>query len=127
MIRPILTASVVAGLIAILKKTGNVSELISFCLTKDNTLIGTVVINILIVIIFAEMYLALDNSGEEGEHFGFKDPLDAYYFSTVTSSSVGYGDLLPSSRKAKMLTIVHILTMFFIVLPIILRALEPGN
>jgi hypothetical protein len=78
----------------------------------------------LIVIIFAEMYLALDNSGE---HFGFKDPLDAYYFSTVTSSSVGYGDLLPSSRKAKMLTIVHILTMFFIVLPIILRALEPGN
>ena len=127
MFRPLFTASFVAGLIAILKKTGGISELTSFGFRKDTTLIGTIIVNVIIVTIFAESYWLLDNTGKDGEHFGFETPLDAYYFSTVTSSSVGFGDYLPKSGKAKILNIVHILTMFSIILPVIVRALEPGN
>ena len=87
MIRPLFTASFIAGLIAILKKTGGISELTSFGFSKDTTLIGTIIINVIIVTIFAESYWLLDNTGKDGEHFGFETPLDAYYFSTVTSSS----------------------------------------
>ena len=128
MFRQAITVSVLAGLAAILKKTGGVSELVSFGFTKDTALIGTIVVNVIIVILFAEMYWFIDQTGEnKGEHFGLESPVDAYYFSTVTSSSVGYGDVLPKSKKAKMLVIFHIMTMFLIVLPILLKALEPGD
>jgi hypothetical protein len=127
MIRPVITAAVFTSLITLLTKTGGVSELFSFVISKDTPLVGTVVINLLIVIIFSELYLALDKSGEDGEHFGFSDALDAYYFTAVTTSSVGYGDILPKSRKAKLLTLFHILTFFLVGFPIILKALESGN
>ena len=46
------------------------------------------------------------------EEFGFKDDLDPYYFSFTTLSTVGYGDLSPKSKRAKILTITQqILTL----------------
>ena len=36
-------------------------------------------------------------------HFGFKDKIDPYYFSFTTMSTVGYGDLRPKTRRAKLL------------------------
>ena len=35
--------------------------------------------------------------------FGFKDKIDPYYFSVTTMSAVGYGDLSPKTRGAKLL------------------------
>ena len=35
--------------------------------------------------------------------FGFKDKIDPYYFSFTTMSTVGYGDLRPKTRRAKLL------------------------
>jgi voltage-gated potassium channel len=37
------------------------------------------------------------------EDFDFKSPLDPYYFATTTMSSVGFGDIVPKSDRAKML------------------------
>jgi hypothetical protein len=36
------------------------------------------------------------------EDFGFKSPVDPYYFAFTTMSSVGYGDLSPKTNKAKI-------------------------
>lgn len=122
----IATASVLALLLRIFQKNGGIREIVSFSLFKDRVLVDSIISNILVVVLFAELYWLLDQIEDE-DHFGFDDPLDAYYFSMVTSSSVGYGDILPLTKKAKILTMVHIMTMFFVVLPIVLEALKPGN
>lgn len=118
--------AIVAILLKILKRNGGFKEIVSFGLSSDNVLVSSIVSNILVVILFAELYWILDQDDEE-EHFGFDSYVDAYYFSVVTSSSVGYGDLLPLTKKAKVLNMVHILSMFFVVLPVVFEALKPGN
>jgi hypothetical protein len=35
--------------------------------------------------------------------FGFKSPVDPFYFSFTTMSSVGYGDFSPKTNRAKMI------------------------
>ena len=122
----LMTAVVTAVLVRMLQKNDGFREIGSFGLLKDRVLVSSIISNILVVIVFAELYWFLDQDETE-EHFGFDEPLDAYYFSTVTSSSVGYGDVLPLSKKAKILNMVHIMTMFFVVLPIVFEALKPGN
>ena len=37
--------------------------------------------------------------------------LDALYFSCVTHCTIGYGDFIPKSDFAKMVTIIHVLVM----------------
>ena len=123
----VIVAVVLAVLIKILKTTGGLKEITSFGIRKDTVLIGSIISNILVVIVFAELYYILDQDNTEEEHFGFENLTDAYYFSTVTSSSVGYGDILPKTKKAKILNMAHIMTMFFVALPVILEALKPGN
>lgn len=122
----VIVSVVFAVLIKILQSTGGIKEITSFGLRKDTVLIGSIISNILVVIVFAELYYILDRDETE-EHFGFESLTDAYYFSTVTSSSVGYGDILPKTKKAKILNMVHIMTMFFVALPVIFEALKPGN
>ncbi len=122
----LVTAAFSAVLLRMLHKNGGFREIGSFNILKDGVLVSSIISNILVVIVFAELYWILDQDETE-DHFGFEGPLDAYYFSTVTSSSVGYGDILPLSKKAKMLNMVHIMTIFFVVLPIVFEALKPGN
>ena len=122
----LISASVFAILIKLLQRMGGLKEIFSFGIRSQYVLLGGIISNIIAVIVFAELYWILDQDDSE-DHFGFRGILDAYYFSTVTSSSVGYGDFLPLSNKAKILNMVHILSMFFIVLPVVFEALKPGN
>lgn len=39
----------------------------------------------------------------EPEMYGFKSPLDPFYFSFTTMSSVGYGDFSPKTDLAKLI------------------------
>jgi len=41
------------------------------------------------------------------EDFGFKSPVDPYYFAFTTMSSVGYGDLSPKTNKAKIVVMLQ--------------------
>ena len=105
-------------------KAGAVKEIVSFRPWIDTSLVGGIISNLLVVILFGEIYWQVDQDQDQ-THFGFASALDAYYFSTITSSSVGYGDILPRTPKAKALTMVHVMATFFVMLPIIFKALEP--
>ena len=37
------------------------------------------------------------------DEFGFKRPIDPFYFSFTTMASVGYGDFHPKTDRAKMI------------------------
>ena len=52
--------------------------------------------------------------------FGFTSPLDPYYFSLTTMSSVGYGDFSPKTTRAKLL----VMTQHALVLVGVLTILE---
>lgn len=119
-------ACVIAVALKSLSVTGATSAIVSYRPWIDRSLMGGILSNLLLIVVFAELYWQVDRSPVSADqtHFGFESVLDAYYFSVVTSSSVGYGDVLPQTRKAKMLTIVHIVSMFFILLPMVLKALE---
>jgi hypothetical protein len=45
------------------------------------------------------------------EHFNFKSPLDPFYFSFTTMSSVGYGDFSPKTDAAKLVVMSQHLVM----------------
>lgn len=123
MSRQILVACVIAIAIKGLATSGAVKEIVSFRPWIDTPLVGGILSNLILLIAFAELYWHVDKN-DDHEHFGFSSVIDSYYFSAVTSSSVGYGDYLPKTPKAKLLAIAHILAMFFVMLPVVLKALE---
>lgn len=107
-----------------LVKTGAAEDIVSFRPLIDTPLMGGIISNLILLVVFAEIYWFVDQQDKDQKHFGFESVLDAYYYTTVTSSSVGFGDILPLTRKARILTTVHIMTMFFVMLPVVLKALE---
>ena len=63
---------------------------------------NTVSIAIIITLVYGYLYSMMK------EDFGFSDdPLDPYYFSLMTMSTVGYGDFSPKTRRAKALVMTH--------------------
>lgn len=64
-------------------------------------------LNILIVTL---MY-GLVYSQMKPESFGFKSPLDPFYFSFTTMSSVGYGDISPKTDMAKLMVMSQQIVM----------------
>lgn len=125
MSRRLLVACAIAVAFKSLAMTGAFKEIVTYRPLIDTSLMGGILSNLILVIAFAELYWHVDQRQDGGrEHFGFETALDAYYYSTVTSSSVGYGDILPKTPKAKILTMVHIMSMFFVMLPIVVKALE---
>jgi len=115
---------IIAMAVKVLKENGGVQELTSF--KVNPTLINGIIVNILMTIIFAEIYWRLDY-GNDHKHFGFEEPIDAYYYVLVTNSTIGYGEITPKTKLAKSLVMGQITIMFFTVVPIIVEALKPGN
>ena len=115
---------IVIAAIITLVKNGGVDEIKSF--RPSPMIINGIIVNTLLGIMFAELYWIVDSRNNH-EDFGFESPLDAYYFSVVTASSVGYGDFLAKSSLAKGLVMTQISTTFFLVLPAVIEALKPGN
>ena len=76
-----------------------------------NVLLNASVILSLITLFYGYMYSTMKDD------FGFTDdPIDPYYFSLLTMSTVGYGDFSPKTRRAKILVMSqHILLLIEIV------------
>ena len=67
----------------------------------------TALIHILVTFIFASIYYYMrgdDNFNGLDKNSEF---IDSLYFSLTTTSTVGYGDISPKSRVAKVLVMVH--------------------
>ena len=47
------------------------------------------------------------------QYTNMKSFLDAFYYSLAISTTVGYGDIVPKTQAAKIITMVHTLFVFF--------------
>jgi uncharacterized membrane protein len=79
-------------------------------LTSRSTVI---LINVLVMLLFAAVYYAVGlKKNFNLPAFQDKDTPDyffALYFSTITHSTAGFGDCYPTSGKARMLVMTHLL------------------
>lgn len=57
---------------------------------------------LLVVLVYGVLY----SNMLPGE-FGFTSPLDPFYFSFTTMSTVGYGDFSPKTNRAKMVVMTQ--------------------
>lgn len=48
-----------------------------------------------------------------GNPMDFDSDIDPLYFAVTLTSSVGFGDYTPKTPLAKMIVIIHMLTLFF--------------
>ena len=98
MSRRIFVACIIAIAVKGLAMSGAGKEIVSFRPWVNIPLVGGILSNLIVLIAFAELYWQVDQD-EDHVHFGFSSAIDAYYFSIVTSSSVGYGDYLPKTPR----------------------------
>jgi hypothetical protein len=72
---------------------------------------------IFFIIVFTVIYCVLDWYSEE-THFNGVDDKNAImpklYFSTVTQSTVGYGDISPKTTTARWITLAQIMSTIFL-------------
>ncbi|WP_212914928.1 potassium channel family protein [Streptomyces sp. TS71-3] len=64
----------------------------------------------LTTLIFATTYFAL--AKQPGELRGLHTRLDALYFTLVTLSTIGYGDIAPIGQSARLVAVIQILYTF---------------
>jgi voltage-gated potassium channel len=57
-------------------------------------------------LLVALVYGVLYSMMRQGD-FNFTSPMDPYYFSFTTMSSVGYGDIVPKTDRAKLLVMTQ--------------------
>ena len=69
---------------------------------NKTVLYSTISVTLIITLVYGYLYSKMKDD------FGFtEDPLDPYYFSLMTMSTVGYGDFSPKTQRAKALVMTH--------------------
>ncbi|WP_063856990.1 MULTISPECIES: potassium channel family protein [unclassified Kitasatospora] len=68
--------------------------------------VGIALLICLSLVIFAAAYLAL--SRQDGEFTNLSTRLDALYFTVITTSTIGYGDITPSGQSARLVVMLQI-------------------
>ncbi|BFV58490.1 potassium channel family protein [Kitasatospora sp. CMC57] len=67
----------------------------------------------LTLVVFASTYYALARS--PGQFNGLRTRIDALYFTVITMSTVGYGDIAPAGQEARLVVMLQILyTLVFL-------------
>ena len=69
-----------------------------------------------IVIVFSIVYYFLLKPRDFNGGEGLKNYIDYFYFTMVTHTSVGYGDISPKTKKARLLVTLHITIAFFLII-----------
>lgn len=76
------------------------------------------------IILMITIIYAIGYSFMKPSEFGFKDRIDPFYFSFTTMSTVGYGDLKPKTRRAKIVVMSQQLFLLVSEVAIILKLLK---
>jgi len=63
------------------------------------------------ILVITTMYGLLYSQMKPGS-FGFKSPIDPFYFSFSTMSTVGYGDISPKTDAAKLMVMTQQMVIF---------------
>ncbi|GAA2159027.1 potassium channel family protein [Actinomadura napierensis] len=83
---------------------------------------------VLFLVLFAAAYRLMDN----GSPGSFSEPLtrvDALYFAVTVFASVGFGDIVPATRAARILTMVQMLAdlvLLGVAVKVLLEAVRQG-
>ena len=67
-----------------------------------------------ILIFSCVYYFAAKWYGSEKDKRNFRSYEDVLYYTTITHFTVGFGDIAPESPMLRRLTILHVITSFFI-------------
>tara|TARA_A100001015_G_C14499612_1_gene522474 strand:+ start:53 stop:340 length:288 start_codon:yes stop_codon:yes gene_type:complete len=76
----------------------------------------TLFTHMLLVIIFSGVYYESLSPDDFNGGEGLKNYSDYLYFTIVTHASVGYGDISPKTKKAKILVSTHIVLAFVFII-----------
>ena len=82
-------------------------------MNKKN-IIGFITFYVLIILVFSIIYYIIGSHNFNYKHYHLNKHyfLDCVYFSTVTNSAVGYGDITPKTKLAKIIVIIQILLIY---------------
>lgn len=86
-------------------------------LSPTSRLHKVLIMNMILLLIFSMIYYFLFKSGDHF-HIKYKDEsyLDSLYYTIVTQAFLGYGDIYPISKTAKIVVIIHVFIMLIIIM-----------
>jgi hypothetical protein len=89
-----------------------------------NLLINHIVIIILFTIIYIKIYEDDKKSFYNMIDLGEDKIINFFYFSITTHTSVGYGDIIPLTRKAKIAVTLHQIAWYCITIGFIVNIIK---
>ena len=82
--------------------------------TKDTLTLMTWQLGI--IVFFSYIYAYVLDESDWGEPMDFEKAL---YFSTISSASIGYGDVTGKSKRARRVIMLHALSVFLVFVPLV--------
>lgn len=84
---------------------------------RKKEVLQIIVLQLIIIIVFSLIYYFVGSDNfiytQTGQNVSKKlEYLDFLYFSTVTSASTGYGDIIPNTNLARILVTIQILITY---------------
>lgn len=70
-------------------------------------------VHIIVYLIFTYLYTTLSDNDFITNSSISKD-YNRYYYSAITHTTIGFGDISPKSTKCKLITMAHVFTVFLL-------------
>ena len=81
-------------------------------LTKTGNVISYMVRHLFIVFLFATSYYIVSHYIDESKERDPLTPLDCFYYSLATQTTVGYGDISAKTPAMKIATIMQLMNIY---------------